>query len=229
MAQEVDEKSFTERFDSDDKLIAKGKVLTTVSLVLLALEASGATMKEANTFIFKIEFAHQDNIAYLLLAAVVYLTVRYRNYAKPYHNELFLLWSDRMMKNKDVFHYSHREEEVKGLLGDAFNVWGGDQPGIQHSTYVVSGFLRRGINYPAVWRGESGDGEWLEEYYDEYFSLLSFNKNWNAFKYLRLLFTEFRYRISAFINDREHLDVLSPYMFAGLAILSVLIPWEFFT
>ena len=229
MAQEVDEKNFIDRFDSDDKLIAKGKVLTTISLVLLVLEASGATMKEANTFIFKIEFAHQDNIAYLLLAAVVYLTVRYRNYAKPYHNELFLLWSERMMKNRDVFFYSHREEVVKGLLGDAFDVFGGDEPGIQNSTYVVSGFLRRGINYPAVWRCESEDGKLLEEYYDEYFSLLYFNKNWNALKYLRLLFTEFKYRLGAFINDREHFDVLSPYMFAGLAILSFFKPWEVFT
>ncbi|MEZ9860527.1 hypothetical protein AB4381_18860 [Vibrio splendidus] len=225
MTKEVDTKSFIDRFDADDKLTAKGKVLTTVSLVLLALEASGATMKEANTFIFKIEFAHQNNIAYLLLAAVIYLTVRYRNYAKPYHNELFLLWSERMMKNKDVFHYSHREEAVKGLLGQAFDLCGGDEPGIQHSSYAVSGFLRRGINYPAVWRGESGEGEWIEEYYDEYFSLLSFNKKWTVSKYIRLLSTEFKYRLSAFVNDREHLDILSPYMFSVLAILSVFIPW----
>ncbi|OCH02167.1 hypothetical protein [Aliivibrio fischeri] len=229
MTQDVDKKSFIDRFDADDKLIAKGKILTTVSLILLALEVSGATMKEANTFIFKIEFAHQNNIAYLLLAAVVYLTIRYRNYAKPYHNELFLLWSERMMNNKDVFHYSHREEAVKGLLGGAFDICGDDEPGIKHSTYEVSGFLHRGINYPTVFRGESGDGEWIEEYYDEYFSLLSFNKKWTASKYLRLLFIEFKYRLSSFINDREHLDVLSPYMFSGLAILSVLIPWELFT
>lgn len=229
MTEERDTKSFTDRFDADDKLIAKGKVLTTVSLVLLALEASGAVMKEANTFIFKIEFAHQGSIAYLLLAAVIYLTIRYRNYAKPYHHELFRLWSERMMENKDVFHYSHRDEIVKGLLGDAFDVWGGDEPGIQHSRYSVSGFLRRGISYPAVWRGESGDGDWIEEYYDEYFSLLSFNKKWTLAKYIRLLFTEFKYRVSAFINDREHLDILSPYMFSALAILSAFVPWDVFT
>ncbi len=224
-----EEMTFVERFDADEKLTAKGKVLTTISIILIAINVTGAVMKEANTFLFKIEFAHQEGITYLLLAAILYLTVRYRNYAQPYHHELFLLWSERMMQDKEIFNYNPRDEVVTGFLGDAFDVWGGDEPGIQDSKYHVSGFLRRAVRFPSVFRGESGDGEWFEEYFDEYSSLLSFNKKWTFSKYIRLLLIEFKYRFNAFINHREHLDILSPYMFAFIAVLSVIVPWETFT
>lgn len=231
MTTKKDEMTFIERFDSDVKLTAKGKILTTISIILIALSVTGAVMKEANTFIFKIEFAHQEGITYLLLAAILYLTIRYRNYAQPYHHELFLLWSERMMQDKEVFNYNPREKVVEGVLGDAFDIWGGDEPGIQDSKYHVSGFFRRAVRFPSVFRGSHGEGddvEYIEECFDEYSSLLKFNKKWTFGKYIRILLIEFKYRFNAFINHREHLDILSPYVFAALAALSVIIPWEAF-
>ncbi|EOB4247420.1 hypothetical protein [Vibrio metschnikovii] len=229
MTIENDKGSLIEKLDVDEKLTSKGKVLTTVSLILIALEVTGAVMKEANTFLFKIEFANQGGISHLLIAAVVYLVVRYRNYAQPYHHELFLLWSNRMMQDRAVFNYSNSEEIVKGFLGDAFDLFGGDEPGIKDSKYTVTGFLRRGITYPTVWRGENPNGDYIESSDYDYFSLYTFTDKWTIRKYICLLIIEFKYRINSFINYREHLDVLSPYMFAFLAIVSSAVPWGTFT
>ncbi|MFA0264625.1 hypothetical protein [Vibrio cyclitrophicus] len=217
--------SFSERFDNDEKLSSKAKPLTIASAILVALEVTGATMKEANTFLFKIEFTNQAGIGYLLLCSILYLSIRYFNYAQPYHQQLFLLWSERMLGDRKVFGYDPTEEVVTGLLGCSIQVWGGDEPGIQASRYHNDGFLKRSISYPAAFRGNNGEDD-IEEPYEEYIDLLSFDDTWTRRKYLKLLSIEFKYRIDSFIHHREHLDLLGPYLFALLASLSFIVPWE---
>ncbi|WP_217523250.1 hypothetical protein [Vibrio metschnikovii] len=99
--EQEQENSFIAKFDSDDKLISKGKMLAAISMILIALEVTGATIKEANTFLFKIDFANQNGVTFLLLGAIIYLAVRYLNYAQPYHHQLFLIWSRRMMLDRE--------------------------------------------------------------------------------------------------------------------------------
>lgn len=90
---------FRERLDSNTGLVSKRRILVTLSLLLLAIQFTGAVFKEANTFIFKIEFINQSGLSVFLLLAVVILMVRYYSYAHEYHQELFKLMAERMMSN----------------------------------------------------------------------------------------------------------------------------------
>ena len=83
----VDE--FRESMDSDKAFQSKRKALVFVSLLLLALVVSGAQIKEANTFIFKIEFSNHAGLRYLLVASVMACMLRYYSYSERYRDQLF--------------------------------------------------------------------------------------------------------------------------------------------
>ncbi|MBE5136790.1 hypothetical protein HJ040_22100 [Vibrio parahaemolyticus] len=223
--EQEQENSFVSKFDSDEKLASKGKLLVTMSLILIALEVTGATIKEANTFLFKIDFANQNGVTFLLLGAITYLAVRYLNYAQPYHHELFLVWSRRMMLDRELFRFNPHDDCVYGFLSDAIGVYGGDEPGIREARYAKSGFFKRSIVYPTQHQGEDGE----VEYYDAHINLRSFDEKWTLNMYLKLLAIELKYRVLAFVKHREHLDLLGPYFFAIVSVISVLVPWGNFT
>ena len=73
---------YRDNIDKDEGLAAKRCALVIVSLLLLALSVSGASIKEANTFIFRIEFSNHVGLTYLLGAAVIFLLLRYYAYAQ---------------------------------------------------------------------------------------------------------------------------------------------------
>jgi hypothetical protein len=186
---------------------------------MLAINFTGATFKEANTFIFQIEFTNQSGLSYFLLLTVIFLLIRYYTYAHHYHEELYKLWSNRLLSDRRIFHYQHEAEEVKGLLMTAINVWGSDEPGIQASRYQVTGIFKRGLLYPAEHHYEGG----VEEY-EELISLTNFKGKWRKRDYLKLLSYEFKYQSSAFFKYRENLDLVGPY-FLGVAAI-ILTIWK---
>ncbi len=110
--------------DSDEGLAAKRRLLVIVSLLLLALSVSGASIKEANTFIFRIEFSNHVGLTYLLGAAVIFLLLRYYAYALHYQSKLFDFWSARLLNDYRVFSYNSKADEVHGLLGKRIDIWG---------------------------------------------------------------------------------------------------------
>ncbi|WP_062271195.1 hypothetical protein [Endozoicomonas arenosclerae] len=167
---------------------------------MLAINFTGAVFKEANTFIFKIEFTNQSGLSYFLLLAVVFLLIRYYTYAHHYHEELYKLWSSRMLRDRKIFHYHYEAETVDGLLMNAVNVWGGDEPGIQASKYQITGLFKRGLLYPTQHHHEEG----VEEY-EELISLTNFKDGWRKRDYLKLLGYEFKYQFTAFFKYRENL------------------------
>lgn len=205
------------RFDKDEKLAKRAKQLVWVSAVLLVLQVTGATVKEANTFLFRIEFTNQHGLTYLLLGAVFYLFIRYFNYAQPYHAELFKLSSSRMISNYRIFNYSHEDEPIGGFLCDAIDVCCGDEPGLMKPRYVKSGFLKRSLAYNSRFFDERHG----EVYVTKHINLTKFTTNWTKAKYVKLLWIELKYRVSAFIYHREHLDILAPYFLAVVAVASV--------
>ncbi|WP_429112088.1 hypothetical protein [Aeromonas veronii] len=91
--------SYRKRIDEDAGLQSKRKLLVLLSVLMLAIDFTGATFKEANTFIFKIEFENQSGLNVFLLLSVVYLLIRYYAYAHSYHEELYNLWSGRMLED----------------------------------------------------------------------------------------------------------------------------------
>jgi len=204
----VDE--FRSAMDDDVGFKSKRRALMFASLLLLALIVTGAEIKEANTFIFKIEFANHVGLRYLLVLAVLSCMFRYYAYSEKYHAQLFNFWSGRLLNDSSVFRYDREAELVGGLLGKKIDVYGGDEPGIESPTYKSTGFLKRSIGY----RSNHG-----EHSYTEYIELNVYGEDWSKADFRKLLRAEMRYRIDAWIKYRETLDLVSPYLlgFGSLA------------
>lgn len=204
----VDE--FRSAMDEDAGFKSKRRALMFVSLLLLALIVSGAEIKEANTFIFKIEFTNHFGLRYLLVLAVLSCMFRYYAYSEKYHAQLFRFWSARLLDDGKIFHYDRKAESAAGLLGKKINLYGGDEPGIEFPIYKKTGFLSRSIGYLS-----SGVDELHGEYtYTDYIELNVYDEGWTKKDFRKLLRAELRCRIEAWIKYRETLDLISPYLLA---------------
>jgi len=102
--------------DNDTGLKSKRNLLNITSLILLAIQFTGAEIIEANTFILKLSFKHQNGIGLLLVMSIVFFLIRYYNYAKHYHNELYKIWSQNLLNDNAIDYYCPESNEVIGLL-----------------------------------------------------------------------------------------------------------------
>jgi len=109
----------TTSIDKDEGLQSKRKLLTVASLTLLALSFSGATLDEANTFIFKIKFANQNGLGILLVLSIIFLMIKYYNYAKPYHDKLYSIWSGRLVNKPFFYSRSPDDDQDAGIVADS--------------------------------------------------------------------------------------------------------------
>lgn len=207
---------FRDKIDSDVGFNKKRNILVTLCILFLAINASGASIEEANTFIFKIRFTNHIGLNYLLFAAIVFLTLRYYGYAKYYHEKLFHFWSQRMLSDYRLFFYDNMEYDISGHLGKIIDLWGGDEPGISEVQYRVTGLFKRCIIYPS-----QGIDEMRGPYhYNEHIKLYKFNDKWKFSDYLLLLWFELKYQTSALFLYRESLDLLFPYMLSAISLFS---------
>ncbi|MBB2775735.1 UNVERIFIED_ORG: hypothetical protein HNP28_001023 [Comamonas terrigena] len=207
---------FREKIDSDEGLLAIRKKLTIFCMIFLALNISGATLEEANTLIFKLKFTNHAGIGYLFLLSVIFLTIRYYSYATDYQSLLNRFWRLRMLENYKIFSYDNTHHEVRGLLGNAIQVYGLDEPGIKDPEYVISGFLKRSIAYDSVEKDEWGEAFQTVNY----IPLFDFTEKWTLKNYLNLLWIEISYRTEAFFKYRENLDLIYPYIISFTTIFS---------
>ncbi|PMH44492.1 hypothetical protein BCU68_03035 [Vibrio sp. 10N.286.49.B3] len=210
--------AFRERLDGNAGLVSKRRMLVTLSLLLLVIQFTGAVFKEANTFIFKIEFTNQSGLSVFLLLAVVVLMVRYYSYAHEYHQELFKLMAERMMSDYKIFRFNHHTEEISGLLRYGIDLFGGDEPGLQAAKYETDGFLKRKIVYQKEYHNEEG-----REFLDEDIPLNRYNEEWTRWSFFVLYWYESRYRLEALLKYRENLDLWGPYFLGSTAIIFTLI------
>ena len=135
----VDE--FRDAMDNDKAFQLKRKTLVIVSLLLLALVVSGAQIKEANTFIFKVEFTSHVGLRYLLVASVVVCMFRYYSYSERYHHKLFEFWSGRLLYDYGVYHLDHETGEISGAIGDAIDAYH-DNYDVRNPRYKKKGFMK---------------------------------------------------------------------------------------
>lgn len=213
----LDINKYRDEIDNDKQLTAQRRALVTVSLLLLALCLSGAAIKEANTFIFRIEFTNHEGLTYLLAAAVVFFLVRYYAYAQIYHSQLFDFWSERLLDDYRVFNYDTQHEEVGGLLGKRINFTGHDEPGLRTPRYKKVGILKRNL----VYTSEGHDEHHGHFSYDENIELNKYSNDWTKKDFHKLLRFEFKYRIEAILKHREYLDIMFPYLLGIAAIISL--------
>jgi len=204
----------TTAIDGDVGLQSKRKLLTVTSLTLLALSFSGATIDEANTFIFKIKFANQNGLGILLVLSIIFLMIRYYNYAKPYHYKLYSIWTERLLTNQ-FFFLSNPDEPVEaiGIVADSrcseldarlhndVRRW-------KHHYKCGLPFIRHIVHY---W----GYNDHEEE---DRMDSVNIYTRFGLKVYLHSLWLEAKEQIRSFFTHRENLDILAPYMLGCLAI-----------
>ncbi len=209
MSEQNKNLTLTEEIDIDEGLKSKRKLLTVTSLILLALSFSSAKVEEANTFILKLKFENQNGIGILLVLAIIFLLIRYFNYARPYHHKIFRAWSDRMLENT-YFHSIHPyEPDVSGLAIDRIpkkiNI-----DAIQHEggsfsfVYKCSPPFCRKFTY-----------HWSD---DHDYHMVDASVGWR--NYLKVIAYELKYQFESCFTHRENLDILSPYILGTAAISS---------
>lgn len=208
--------NFRKSLDEDSGLQSKRRILVMVCLVFLALNLSGATLEEANTFIFKITFTNHVGLNYFFIASIFFMTIRYYSYAQGYHNRLYKFWTQRLLDDPKVFHYNYQEEEVSGLLGKAVDVLGYDEPGIGEPSYCYTGFFKRSLSY----RSEGEDERRGPYYYTKYIVLNKFTETWQLKDYIYLIWVELKYQIESMLRYRESLDLFTPYFLSVSAMVS---------
>lgn len=212
-----------ENMKEDSELSSKRNLLIVASMLLMAMSVSGATLLEANTFIFKIGFENSKGLGYLLFLGVVTLTIRYYSVAYQYHVQLYDMWANEMIRDYSVFGYSCDDEHwvtPRGLLSNIEIFSRGFQESQDEGEnarnefvfkYEVLGFFRRAVSYTS----DCGD-----YYSTERVSLNSFKDGWKIGELFQLLMIEFKYQSAAFFRRTEHLEILLPYMISVLSLFS---------
>lgn len=205
----------TAAIDADEGLKSKRKLLTVVSLILLALSFSGASIDEANTFIFKIKFANQNGLGILLVLSIIFLIIRYYNYAKPYHDKLYSLWTNRLLDNPFFFSQNpYESEDASGLIALSRNS--------EIDARVREDDFYSSCSYKCKWlfcRYLVHEWGSKQDYEDRVESVNVFTE-FGIIAYVKTLFFETIEQSKSFFTHRENLDVLAPYILGCLAIAS---------
>ena len=210
-----------ERIDANEGLKSKRLLLTTVSLVLIAVTFTGTVIEEANTFILKLSFQQGEALGLLLALAILFLTIRYYSYAFKYHQELTLLWKNDFFKTPSILNRDYHSDEFSGLLIDVSP--GNFASDLTHMSHPQS---------PTKWRYYY-ESRWLvlrcfvfEEIDKEIGEVVSV-KRINLLKtypivYFQVLLIEFKKRFGGYLKHPENLDIQSPYLMAISALLSLI-------
>ncbi|MEI4979548.1 hypothetical protein U1499_13825 [Aeromonas caviae] len=215
--------SLTDKMKNDSDFQSKRKQLIIVSILLMAMSLSNAQLKEANTFIFKIDFSNSAAFGWMVFFGVIVLVVRYYSLAFKYHSFLYTMWADKMISDWRLLSYFHEEGEKgnykpTGLLSKLndpdyvkFIEYNSFDESSNKLAYKVKFILKRSISFRVD--------------YDSYFktvqiSLNNYDENWTRKDLLQLLKIEFEYRRNALFRQPEHLDILLPYMIAFISLIS---------
>lgn len=87
-----------------EELKSARKHLIILSTLLIAFNLSGAQVKEANSFIFKIEFANSEGLYWLVFSSVIYLLLRYHSICASKLEAINNVWLQKCVY--DPFFYS---------------------------------------------------------------------------------------------------------------------------
>lgn len=209
-----DSQDLTAAIDSDEGLKYKRKLLIITSLTLLALSFSGAKIEEANTFIFKINFAHQNGLAILLVLSIMFLTIRYYNYAYKYHKLIYSIWTKRMLQHW-YFDRGENLENRHGLLTElipyatGLEDFGMDGEKVAYTNEYYASFpFVKNVGY-----------SW-EKNEEKFHASVNLLKACSMGNYLKILKLEAQFQSKSFLNHREALDILAPYFISCSAIAS---------
>ncbi|MFQ2773186.1 hypothetical protein ACK3Y4_20950 [Aeromonas caviae] len=216
------EESLTDKMKNDSEFQSKRKQLIAISVLLMAMSLSDAQLKEANTFIFKIDFSNSAAFGWLVFIGVLVLMVRYYSFAFKYHSYLYDVWANALVKDRRVFVYYINEDTENlvphGLLSKlkrhscSRNIDGNSFERYKiEPKYTINGILKRGITYDL----DNGYDTTIED-----ISLNEFNESWTRKDLFQLLKIEFEHQKNAVLRQPEYLDISLPYLIASLSLIS---------
>ena len=212
-------KAFHKTLDDDKGLKSKRQMVVYVALVTLALTLSAATVKEANTFLFKLDFLKPEGLMALLFIANIFCFIRYQNYSAPHEQTLNNIWQMRLLSDPRVKNVNHEERCFEGILEDIYTkIYDDNNDKPVEETYTIeikykSKFIF--LRYLIV----SYDHREYDNTTIKSHNLLT---EINLFPYLKLLWVEIDLRGRFIINNRETLDLLAPKLISIVAFLSIL-------
>ncbi len=210
----MEEKSdIAKAIDSDENFRSKKRVVVILSIILLALVFTGAEIKEANTLIFKIDFKNQSGLGWFMFSAIIVSLLRYNNYARPYKDQLYSLWSNRLLGRPEIYYVHPVIDEPEGyeieLFPKDYEYFLKKDHAEIYTAYVCRFPFRRYFEY---------------EYGENMCENLERVSLWSNKKiYFHVLWLEFKERIKTLTGHREFLDVYSPYFLASTAIFLFII------
>ncbi len=205
---------FRDKLNNDTGFKSCRRHLIIVSIILLSLVFTEATIKEANTFLFKIEFLNQNGIPNMLLASLGYLLVRYYSFANPYHQELTSFWTERLLNDKKLFH-KKRNGDFGGVIGSVLVNIDDIQDTI---TYKLTGFFQRELSYISREKTEEG-----VDSFEGSQQLLYWKDTSKIMWSLNLLKYDLKFSLDALFRYRENLEILSPYYLSFFVIITIFI------
>lgn len=213
-------KDFHTEIDADVGLKSKRRALIVTSIILIIISWTGATLKEITGLVAKIELTNTVAIKYLLMLSIVYLMFRYFAYARTYHQQLRSFWVKRFMQDKRVFHYyvdqhNPTDEDIHGLLGNALDVWVGDEPSVQALDYEnhIFPFFGRKITYVTrvgycIGHPDDPNSRFEESEDINEIILYKFTDSWKLEDLIKLLSIEYGYVFKSYTHYREYFDLM---------------------
>lgn len=215
--------AFHKAIDEDKGFKSQRNIITYISLVILAINFSGATIKEANTFLFNIVFSHAQGLMVLLSAALAFSLIRYLNYSHKYAMVLSSFWKERFLNDYRIQHFDNETYEVGGLFGgiisSARDHHFQDQEKWGETTSASESYITHINPFKRVYKSE-----WSiikkNESSSTYFPVFKYLGFWNFLKVWQI---ETSYRLNALVYHRESLDIFAPMFLAAFAYLSVIL------
>lgn len=219
MSEQEQLEAFHKKLDADIGLKSKRQQVTYVSLVILAINLSGATIQEANTFLFKIHFLRPEGLHALLAISLLFCIIRYLNYSYKYSKQLSELWKGRFLKDERILQFDIHGNEYQGLLSPSVNqefnslyqmIRNGEAESLK--TQYRCGLLPYKKAVILSFTNEYGDEKKIK--------IKIGIKEIGTIDWLRVALIEWSYRITSYFTYRETLDLRAPYIIMALAFTS---------
>ena len=221
MTEQEKLEEFHKDLNNDKGLKSKRQLVTYISLVILAINLSGATIQEANTFLFKIEFMSPEGLNILLACTLFFGLIRYYNYSHKYTKKLTTLWKGRFLSDSRVLYFHNDGESYYGILSPFANKVFMDNYADLHKNIISNIDTEYKIHWLPFYRTykKSWQNNQHGEIENQSFKI---NKELSMVELCILIKIEYSYRIEAYFKYPETLDLKAPFLIASLAYISIL-------
>lgn len=217
-AYNKDINSFNSTMRSDKGLAEKRRLLTYISLVVLLIVFSGASIEKANTFLFEIHFSNPSGILYFLTLANLFCLIRYLNYAFKYLEDLKFFWIKEFLDDYRLHSYNSEDGDVYGFFSTSYSKNFSEIEDTLASNdvfetikYHTGWFLNRSISY-----SKSEDKGITYRRVE-----ISIIKSLGFLNYIKFLSIEMSYRFKAAFKRNETFDLFAPIILFLFSTFSV--------